>query len=262
MPPECVSYCRRPDTSPVRIRVRRFAGCSCRHTPSSPKGGASARGYRSSRLRHSPNGGSDATCAALRRGCAGGAVRRARTAAWHAPRCDGQRMVPAGCRPGDAMEASPVQKDGRLLRGTIGVSPRGAERAGLGRPRGATRMPCGGMAVTQEPSRSRRALQSGLPMQRTESAECRGGGRLNSAAEAGSLSRLPYAGCPPPQRAVAGGSDGCRKQPGLPAGRARLVGWPQDATRMPFGWLAVTSHDLNRFQPEGPTPASAPVRRR
>ena len=74
-------------------------------------------------MRHSPKAGSDATCAAMRRGCVMGAVPGAWTAAWHGPRCCTQRSkagdrLDAGHRAsGDAVqEGAPV---GAVTGGTM-----------------------------------------------------------------------------------------------------------------------------------------------
>ena len=95
-------------------------------------------------MRHSPKPGSDATCAALRRGCVGGAVRRAWTAALHGPRCCTQRP-----KAGDRLDAG---------RGASG------DAVQEGAPGGAvTRVaPCTGMVTcfTVRESRSRVAADA------------------------------------------------------------------------------------------------------
>ena len=93
-------------------------------------------------MRHSPTSGSDATCAALRRGCVGGAVRRAWTAALHGPRCCTQRQgtgdrqdtgrgasgdaVQEGA-PGGAVVVGTVHGDRHLLHGS-GIALKGHPR--------------------------------------------------------------------------------------------------------------------------------------
>ena len=93
-------------------------------------------------MRHSPKPGSDATCAAMRLGCVGGAVRRAWTAALHGPRCCTQRPE-AGDRldagrwasrdavqeeaPGGAVVGGTVYGESHLLHGS-GITLKGGRR--------------------------------------------------------------------------------------------------------------------------------------
>ena len=182
--------------------------------------------------------------------------RTAREGLTRRPRCKTQRMVSAACRPRDAIEASPMQKD-RCPAATTdwGIPASGGERLALDGRAGRPGCLCkAGWPVTGEPSRNVAAVLSAMPMQRTSrfSTQARDAWIASLVQEAGAACRI---GCPLPQAAEAECSHGCRKQPGLPPRRGQLVGWPPDTACTPFGLVGRDqARPTNGFSPKEPTP--------
>ena len=156
---------------------------------------------------------------------------------------------------GDAMEASPVQEAGSCLLYLAVYTPTSSRKREVQTAAYSSRgcpqdeQVCWDgrrvrLVAFQRSGRDAGAVTNhggaaiGVVDATHESAGCRGGRRYGSVAGAGSRV-LPVVPCGvhPHEFAQAGGSDGCRKQPGLPAGRARWVGWSRGATAcLSAGW--------------------------